>query len=187
MLKRATATDRINKNNKITTSCLQFLNTNNVGLAQYELIHQFKEGGFPNVAFTSGMTKRLYLGNFLYANSRSPSNFTVFAFHEQEPNSTSQQTDYVICHLIQEQGQKKSLDNIKASLKQTVHVPKDFVGLGTQLQLFAIALSIFFRSKSLCTEKLNHLLLLVGRNKKALCDQIALDEFFAAKFFFAVD
>ncbi len=68
-----------------------------------------------------------------------------------------------------------------------MHLPKDFVGLGTQLQLFATALSIFFGSGSLCTEKLNHLLLLVGRNKKALCNQIALDKFFAAKFLFAVD
>jgi hypothetical protein len=68
-----------------------------------------------------------------------------------------------------------------------VHIPKDFTSLGTQLQLFVTASSIFFGSKSLCTEKLNHLLLLVGRNKKALCNQIALNKFFAAKFFFAVD
>jgi hypothetical protein len=187
MLKRAAATDQIDKNSEITPSCLRFLNANNVGLAQYELIHQCKEGSFPNVTFASGMTQRLYLGNVLYANSSSPSNFIVFTFYKQEPNSTSQQTDYLICHSIQEQGQKKSLDDIKASLKQTVHVPKDFVGLGTQPQLFVTALSNFFGGKSLCTEKLNHLLLLVGRNKKALHDQIALNKFFAAKFLFAVD
>ncbi len=187
MLRRAAATDQIDKNDQIAPSCLQFLNANNVGLAQYKLIHQLKEGGFPNMTFASGTTQRLYLGDFLYANSSSPSNFTVFAFREQEPNSTNQQTDYLICHLIQEQGQKKSLDDIKASLKQTVHVPKDFVGLATQLPLFATALSIFFGSESLCTEKLNHLLLLVGHNKKALRDQIALDKFFAAKSLFAVD
>jgi hypothetical protein len=87
----------------------------------------------------------------------------------------------------QEKGQKKSIEDIKASLKQTMHIPEDFVGLGTQLQLFATTSSIFFGSKSSCTEKLNQLLLLVGRNKKPFCDQIALDEFFAAKFLFAVD
>jgi hypothetical protein len=68
-----------------------------------------------------------------------------------------------------------------------VHVPKDFAGLGTQLQLFATASSIFFGSKSFCTEKLNQLLLLVACNKKPFRDQIALNEFFAAKFLFAVD
>ncbi len=114
-----------------------------------------------------------------------PSNFTVFAFHEQEPNSSNQQTDYLICHLVQKQGQKKSLDEIKSSLKQTVHAPKDFTGPGTQLQLFATVSSILFGSESICTEKLNQLQLLVGQNKKPIQDQITLDEFFAAKFLFA--
>jgi hypothetical protein len=68
-----------------------------------------------------------------------------------------------------------------------MHVPKDFVGLGTQLQLFATASSIFFVSKSFCTKKLNQLLLLIGRNKKPFRNQIALDKLFAAKFLFAVD
>jgi hypothetical protein len=94
--------------------------------------------------FASGTTQALYLGDFLYANLSSLSNFTAFAFHEQEPNSLNQQTDYLICHLIQEQGQEKSIGDIKASLKQTVHVLKDFDGLGIQLQWFATALSIFF-------------------------------------------
>jgi hypothetical protein len=74
----------------------------------------------------------------------------------------------------------------KESLKQTVYVPKDFVGLGTQLQLFATASSIFFGSDSFCMEKLSQLLLLVGHNKKPFCNQIALDKFFTEKFLFAV-
>ncbi len=68
-----------------------------------------------------------------------------------------------------------------------MHVPKDFAGPGTQLRLFATALSIFFRSKSFCMEKLNQLLLLIGCNKKPFHDQIALDEFFTEKFLFAVE
>ncbi len=95
--------------------------------------------------------------------------------------------DYLVCHLIQEQGQKKLLNKIKSSLKQTVHVPKDFDSLGSQLILFATASTIFFGKESICTKRLNQLVLLVGRNKKALRDQIALDKFFAARFLFAVD
>ncbi len=79
----------------------------------------------------------------------------VFAFHEQEPNSSNQQKDCPICHLIQEQGQKKSLDEIEVSLKQTVHIHTSFTGLGTQIQLFATRLSNFFGSESLCVERLN--------------------------------
>jgi hypothetical protein len=91
----------------------------NVGLAQYKLIHQFKEGGFPDATFASGTTQALFLGEFLCADSSIPSNFTVFAFHEQDPNHANQETGFLICHLIQKQGQKKFLDEIKASLKQS--------------------------------------------------------------------
>ncbi len=127
------------------------------------------------------------MGGFLYADSSNPSNFTIFAFHEQEPNSDNCQHDYLICHLIQLEGQKKSLDEIKASLKQSVHVPSNFNGLGTQLQLFGAASKIFFGEDSVCTSNLNQLLTMIGRNKESFQDQIALDDFFAAKFLFAID
>jgi hypothetical protein len=69
MLKRAFATDHTDKKDEIAPTFLRFINSNNVGLAQYELIHQFKEGGFPDVTFASGTTQSLYLGDFLYSNS----------------------------------------------------------------------------------------------------------------------
>jgi hypothetical protein len=81
----------------------------NVELAQYKLIHQLKEGGFPDVTFASETTHALFLGEFLYKDSSIPSNFTVFAFHEQKPNSANQQIGFLLCHLIQEEGQKKSI------------------------------------------------------------------------------
>ena len=103
-------------------------------MAQYELVHQFKELGFPDISFAQGTAQALFVGNFLYANFSMPSDFTVFAFHEQEPLSDSCQNDYLICQLVQTQGQKKSLNEIKASLKQTVHVPTDFNSMETQIQ-----------------------------------------------------
>ena len=187
MLKRAAATDPHDDNSDIAPSCLRFINSDNVGMAQFELTHQFASYRLDDVGFAAGTVQALHVGEFLYSDSSTPSNFTVFAFFEQAPNSGKQQMDYLICHLIQEQGQKKSLDEIKASLKQTVHLPKDFDGLGSQLVLFATASAIFFGKESICTDKLDQLVLLVGRNKKALRDQIALDEFFPSKFLFAVD
>jgi hypothetical protein len=67
----------------------------------------------------------------MYADSSTPSNFTIFAFHKQEPNLDNCQQDYLICHLIHVEGQKKPLEEIKALLKQSVHVPSNFNGLGT--------------------------------------------------------
>jgi hypothetical protein len=187
MLLRAAATHSNNKREEIDSTCQCFINAKNIGLAQYKLIHQFKIGGFLDVTFTLGITQALFLGEFLYANFSTPSNFTNFAFHKQEPNSSNQQTDFLICHLIQEQGQKKTHNKIKALLKHAIHVPLDIVGLGTQLQLFAAALSIFFGKENVCTDKLKYLLLLLGCNKKRFCDQIALNKFFATKFLFAID
>jgi hypothetical protein len=187
MLKRAAATDSHDDNSEIAPSCLHFINSDNVGMAQFELTHQFSSYRLDDVGFAAGTVQALHVGEFLYSGSSTPSNFLVFAFYEQAPNSGVQQMDYLICHLIQEQGQKKSLDKIKSSLKQTVHVPKDFDGLGSQLVLFATASAIFFGKESTCTDKLDQLVLLVCRNKKALRDQIALDEFFASKFLLTVD
>jgi hypothetical protein len=41
MLKRAAAVDPHDKDSKIAPSCLRFLNSDNVGMAQFELTHQF--------------------------------------------------------------------------------------------------------------------------------------------------
>lgn len=187
MLQRAAATDPHDEDSEIAPSCLRFLNSENTGMAQFELSHQFSALKIDDVGFAAGTVQALYVGEFRYADSSTPSNFSVFAFYEQAPNAVTQKMDYLVCHLIQEQGQKKSLDEIKASLKQTVHVPKDFDSMGSQLILFASASAIFFGKESICTDRLDKLVLLVGRNKKSLKDQIAIDEFFAAKFLLAVD
>jgi hypothetical protein len=110
-----------------------------------------------------------------------------FAFHKQELNSDERQQDYLICHLIQVEGQKKTLEEIRALIKQLVHVPSDFTGLGTQIQLFGAALIIFFGKDSVCTLSLSLLLSTIGQDKKSFRDQTALDEFFAAKFLVGVD
>ncbi len=72
-------------------------------------------------------------------------------------------------------------------MKQTVIIPTDYNGLGTQIQIFIAASNIFFGDESICTTNLPQLLLLISRNKKKFRDQIALEEFFAAKFLFTVN
>jgi hypothetical protein len=53
---------------EIAPTCQHFINAKNISLAQYELIHQFKTGGFPNVTIASGTTQALFLGESLYTN-----------------------------------------------------------------------------------------------------------------------
>ena len=104
-------------------------------MAQYVLVHQFKDLRAPAVTFASGTTNALYIGQFQWSDSSTPSNFTIFAFREQEPHTDSHQEDYMVCHLIREEGQKKSVDEIKASLKQSVRIPSDVNCLGIQILL----------------------------------------------------
>jgi hypothetical protein len=167
MIERASAKSSTNKLEALLATCTHFINLENIGMAQYKLIHQFKELGFPDIGFTQGTVQALYIGDFLYSDSSTPSNFTVFAFCKVEPLSNSRQKDYLVCQSVQTQGQKKMLDEIKALLKQTVHIPSDFNGMGTQLQVFSATCKIFFGKESICATSLRQLLIIVGRNKKA--------------------
>ncbi len=79
MIGRATA-PRGDESVTLPASCTRFLNQDNVGMAQYDLVHQFKELNAPDITFPMGTTNALYLGQFLYSDSSTPSNFTIFAF-----------------------------------------------------------------------------------------------------------
>jgi hypothetical protein len=168
-------------------TCLRFFNQETVGMAQYDLVHQFKDLRAPDVTFALGTTNALYMDQFLRSDSSTPSNFRIFAFRKQELHTDSRQEDYMVSHLIREEGRKKSVDEIEASLKQSVHIPSDVNGLGIQIQLFAKAWRIFFGEESVLTDCLNQLHLEIARNKSSFKNEIALDEFFVAKFMFAID
>ncbi len=73
----ATSNDK-NKDLPATFTC--FVNCKSVRVAQYDLVHQFKKQGFPYVAFALGTTQALFMGEFLYSDSSTPSNFTGFCF-----------------------------------------------------------------------------------------------------------
>jgi hypothetical protein len=77
--------------------CIHFHISANAAIGQCKLIHGFMEFGFLDIGFAQGTAQALYVDNFFYANSSTLSNFTVFAFYEQEPNSDFCHKDYLIC------------------------------------------------------------------------------------------
>ncbi len=187
MLIHALASSRLEIDTELTSSCKKFLNASSQGHAEQELSHQFDTLNLLDVCFAPGVIQNMYLGEFTYGNSCCPSNFTVFAFFEQPPLSNSKQQSYLTCHLIHENGHKQLLDEVKASLKQEVVVPKDFTTLGMQLQYFVGAVEILFGADSISRVELRKLLLQIARYKKQFRDMIALDEWFAPRFLYAVD
>jgi hypothetical protein len=89
-----------NKDPPVKFTC--FINCKNIGMAQYNLIHQFKELGFPEVAFASGTTQALFFGDFLYLDLSTPSNFTVFTFTNKNHMLTTvnKTTLFVTCYKL---------------------------------------------------------------------------------------
>jgi hypothetical protein len=141
---RAAALCSTDETEALPATCSCFINQENAGVAQYNLVHQFKEQGFHDDTFAAGTTNAYMWEGSCTQTPASPVISEFLIFQEQEPNLDNCQHDYLICHLIQAEGQTKSLDEIKASLKQSVHVPSKSNGLGTQIQLFGAALTIFF-------------------------------------------
>jgi hypothetical protein len=80
MIARAAALSSNDKNENLPETFIRFVNCGNVGMAQYNLVHQFEEQGFPNVAFALGTMQALFIREFLYSDLSTPSNFTIFCF-----------------------------------------------------------------------------------------------------------
>jgi hypothetical protein len=56
MICRAAASSSTNETKDLPVTCSHFINQENVGMAQYNLVHQFKDLGFQDVAFVSRTT-----------------------------------------------------------------------------------------------------------------------------------
>ena len=61
MLKRAAATDPHDDNSDIAPSFLRFINSDNVGMAQFELTHQFASYRLDDVSFAAGTVQALHV------------------------------------------------------------------------------------------------------------------------------
>eukprot|EP00957_Ditylum_brightwellii_P179464 13671028-Ditylum_brightwellii.AAC.2 len=55
----------------------------------------------------------------------------------------------MVLHLLQTQGQKRTLDECKQSAKQTVEVPMSVDNIEIQIELFLAAIQIFLTGDSL--------------------------------------
>ncbi len=167
MISCASAATSNDNDENLPASFTHFVNCENVGMTQNHLVHQFKDQGFLEVAFALGTMQALLLESSYTPTRAYPATSQFFIFHEQEPKSNNPQQDYLNCHLLQVEGQKKSLEETKTLLKQAVHVPSGYNGPGTDIQYFAAASNIFFSTDSICTTNLRQLLFLVSQNKKS--------------------
>jgi hypothetical protein len=189
MLENAAAASTLEVDLELVEGCQKFLNVNTSGSVEQDLSHQFDKLNFTDVCFAPGKVQHLYHGKFISANLSTPSNFTAFAFFKQHPLLCIKQDNYLICHLIHEVGIKQSPKEIKSSLMQDVIVPKDYLVGGTvcSCNILWVQWRFYFGSESIAAFEMRRLLLQMGRHKKQFRDMIALNEWFAARFLFAIN
>jgi hypothetical protein len=80
VLTRAAAINPHNEESDIAPSCLCFINSNNGGMAQFELTHQFASFRIDDVGFAVETVRALLVGDFKFENLSTPSNLTVLPF-----------------------------------------------------------------------------------------------------------
>ena len=78
----------------------------------------------------------MFGGVLNYSVGGSPSNMSAFCFKKGKALKNNQNARALVLHLISVQGKGKTLDELKASAKQTVEVPMDVVSLKDQLKIF---------------------------------------------------
>ncbi len=80
-----------------------------------------------------------------------------------------------------------TVDEIKASSKQTVNAPMSFHDMVEQIKMFTIANVIYLGELSVGSQSLRSLQTMINRNRSSFNARKHLDVEFASKFLFAVD
>jgi hypothetical protein len=188
MLLFASAMDNETVPTDLTESCKCFINSKTAALAKQELNLQFENRRMPKVTFSSAYTSNMYHGIFLWSSADTPSNHSPFSLFKAEPIPVEEhQSRHLLLQLIFTQGQGMTVDEIKASSKQTVNTPMTFHDMVEQIKMFTIANDIYLGELSVGSQSLCSLQTMINRNRSSFKACERLDVEFTSKFLFAVD
>jgi hypothetical protein len=187
MIKMWASEDGERAASEIPESCKKFWNSASSGMAELELLEQLEQLGIRNVAFAHGTVVALYGGVLLYSVGGSPSNLSAFCFRKGKALKNNQNARALVLHLISEQGKGKTLDELKASAKQTVEVPSDIGSLEDQLKIFGAVLTIMAGEENPISKGIESLLNEIKDNSLEFESLIEADVSYAAKILYAVD
>ena len=99
----------------------------------------------------------LWNGDFLFYNGVDPMNFSFFMVGKRGAMDLEHKARYLILHLQDRRGDKKSLDKLKASTKQKVIVPTNFHDFIDQLNFYRGLGAIFLGTFSPVVSSLSDL------------------------------
>ena len=168
-------------------SALHFFNAKTARKADQELMTQFEEMGLGMVGFAPGLCQSLYNGDLLWHNSVDPKNLSIFMVFKQGVMETKQKSRYLLFHLQDKQGSKRSIDEILASTKQTVRIPTSFHEMVYQLRCFGGLIQVLLGKQSFMVKQLVSLIEKVENMEEKLTAASQADNKFIASFLYAVD
>jgi hypothetical protein len=130
-------------------------------MADKELHSQMVAKGHHDVGFAHGTAASIYNGSIRWPGCNKPSNLSFFTLYKNNPLSGAQTLSYLSLHILNNNVDNKNINEIKASQKQQVTVPKDYYELITIMEMYHSISSILFGNKSALSVETCHAITLL--------------------------
>jgi hypothetical protein len=186
MLKMAASEDKETVADEIADSAKSFFNCSTIGAAEQELQSQLEAMGLGWAGFAAGLTTAMYMAHIFWANLIEPKNFSAFFCYRRQPNDQDHTGRFIVLHLQERLGTTKTLDEIKASMKQTLTVPKDFHQMLDGLRIFT-GLNAVLDGGQEVSANLEKLTITIAQNQEIFQSRASGESKFYAAFVYAVD
>jgi hypothetical protein len=163
------------------------INSETAAMADKELHSQMVALGHREEGFAHGTATSLYNGSILWNVRDKPSNLSFFTLYENNPLNNDQKSRYLHLNILTNKADNKNLDEIKASQKQIVTVPKDFTELFNVIKMYRGMATILFEAASMLAVKMGCVLALIKQEVSTIKVRIAGDFRYPAKILYAFE
>jgi hypothetical protein len=187
LLLNAASIDSDSSTKEIRESYLRIINSDTAGIVDRELQHQMSKLGFSGASFAHGLATSLYMGNIMWNTWTPPSNLSPFIIFELDPLSSTQTACCLHLHLLSNNMEGKSLDEIKASQIQEIKAPGTFKELLQALQFYTNITTILFSPCSVLVYGTKSITAAIQSKKTVFKTRIAADGKFSMKFLYAME
>jgi hypothetical protein len=170
---------------QIPVSYQEVINSKMAAMADKELHNQMVKLGHHDVGFAHKTATSLYNGSILWNARDKPSNLSFFALYENNPLCKNQTLCYLSLTIIANNVNNKNIDEIKASQKQVVTVPKDYPELINVIKMDQSMASILFGEESALVVEIGWAIVLIKQEVSTIKVRIAGDFQYPAKILYA--
>jgi len=163
------------------------INSETAAMADKELHSQMVALGHREIGFAHGTAASLYNGSIIWNARDKPSNLSFFTLYENNPLNDEQKSRYLHLNILNSNTDNKNLDEIKASQKQIVSVPKDYAELLNVIKMYRGMVTILFGPESALTVEMGRALALIEQEVSTIKVRIAGDFRYPAKILYAFE